>query len=332
MFSCDVTVTNSIAWGNTAPYDNDIGISLVADAPNPHYTISYSNIKDGLHGIDGIDVYYLVEWGNGNIDAYPCFVRPGYWDPNATPDANDDFWVNGDYHLMSSGWRWDSRRKTWTWDDVTSRCIDAGNPGSRLANEPLSIPIDPTNYWGRNLRIDMGAFGGTPEASIPPPNWALLPDSTNDGVVYFDDLSGQFDGWLTFGRSGPGDLDRNGLTAFPDFAILAGDWLKQTTWFGTPPVCIPYPQAWNPNPPDGSVGIRLDPVLSWVAGAGATSHDVYFGKTSPGTFRGNQNQTTFTPGSLVYETTYYWRIDEVNADGKTAGPVWSFTTKSSGTR
>ncbi len=336
-FSCDVTVTNSIAWGNTAPYDNDIGLPLVCDAPNPHYTISYSNIKDGLDGIDGINADYFVEWGNGNIDACPCFVDPGYWNPNGTPDdANDDSWFSGDYHLMSSGWRWDSRRKTWTWDDVTSRCIDAGNPGSRLANEPLSIPIDPTDYWGRNLRINMGAYGGTSEASIPPYDWMLSADITNDGYVHFDDLATQVADWLSSGYERPGDFNRNALITLLDFAVLAGDWLKQTTWFGTSPVCTPYPtpylQAWNPNPPDGSIGIRLDPVLSWESGREAVSHDVYFGIANPPPFQTNQTGTTFRPRALTNETTYYWRIDEVNADGKTTGPVWSFTTGSGGGR
>lgn len=32
-------------------------------------------------------------------------------------------------------------------------------------------------------------------------------------------------------------------------------------------------------------------------------------------------------GSLQTSTTYYWRIDEVNGDGRTVGPVWTFTTE-----
>ena len=32
------------------------------------------------------------------------------------------------------------------------------------------------------------------------------------------------------------------------------------------------------------------------------------------------------PGSLVAQTTYYWRVDESNAQGITTGTVWRFTT------
>ncbi|MBN2269708.1 MAG: right-handed parallel beta-helix repeat-containing protein [Sedimentisphaerales bacterium] len=315
MLNCGVTVTNSIVWGNTAPHDNDIGIWLVCDAPNPHYAISYNNIKDGL---DGIDVDYFVEWGNGNIDACPCFVEPGYWDPNATPtDANDDFWVHGDYHLMSRGWRWDMPRRTWIWDLVTSRCIDAGNPGSPLGDELLSAPTDPGNDWGQNLRINMGAYGGTSEASIPPHDWMLWADITGDGYVHFDDLAALVADWLSSGYERPGDFSRNALINLLDFAVLAGDWPKQTTWAW---------QAWNPNPPDGSVGIRLDPVLSWESGYAAVSHDVYFGPTYPPEFQVNQTANTFTPGHLSMETAYYWRIDEISPYDTTTGGVWSFTT------
>ena len=316
------TASNCIFWDNTAAEGNGIyldtyvicGRGGCAEIPSS-MEVYFSNVQAG-EAAATLANGCTLNWHRSNINEYPYFVDP----------------ANGDYHLKSRGWRWDKGRKVWTWDEVTSRCIDAGNPGSPLANEPLSIPGDPTNYWGRNLRINMGAFGGTPEASIPPRNWALLSDITNDGLVNFDDFASYAANFPVPAEGHPGDFDRNAVRDLADLPLLAEEWLDQTGWCGKSPPPPPPGQAWNPNPPYGSVGIRTDPVLSWVAGASATSHDVYFGKTSPGTFRGNQNQTTFTPGSLAYETTYYWRIDEVNADGKTAGPVWSFTTKSSGTR
>ena len=84
--------------------------------------------------------------------------------------------------------------------------------------------------------------------------------------------------------------------------------------------------SWNPSPVDGVSGVDLDADLSWSAGTGATSHDVYFGQSSPGTFQGNQSGTTFDTGTMANDTTYYWRIDEVNAGGTVTGRAWSFTT------
>src|SRR5262249_43949287 len=45
-------------------------------------------------------------------------------------------------------------------------------------------------------------------------------------------------------------------------------------------------------------------------------------------FKGSQSAASYAPGTLAFQTTYYWRIDEVNAQGTTTGPVWSFTTAS----
>jgi hypothetical protein len=91
----------------------------------------------------------------------------------------------------------------------------------------------------------------------------------------------------------------------------------------------PPAKAGNPTPPDGATGLALiGTTLSWTAGIGTTSHNVYFGTTSPGTSRGNQAGTIYDPGSLQRNITYYWRIDEVNVYGTTTGDVWHFTTRS----
>ena len=89
---------------------------------------------------------------------------------------------------------------------------------------------------------------------------------------------------------------------------------------------LPPGPASSPNPPDTTVGHAFDTNLSWTAGIDSISRNVYFGTNpSPGAseLRGNQASTTFDPGILA-SGTYYWRIDEVNGDGTTTGPVWSF--------
>ncbi len=98
---------------------------------------------------------------------------------------------------------------------------------------------------------------------------------------------------------------------------------------GEPPPGDPPGMASNPSPANGAAGQGVDPLLSWSAGTLADSHDVYFGTTGALTgadFAGNQTDDNFAPGPLEYDTTYFWRIDEVNADGTTAGTTWSFTT------
>jgi hypothetical protein len=81
-------------------------------------------------------------------------------------------------------------------------------------------------------------------------------------------------------------------------------------------------------------------VLTWNAGAVAASHEVYFGTdadtvknatTASPEYKGPKalGEESYDPGVLTLNTTYYWRIDEVNGtnpDSPWAGNVWSFTT------
>ncbi|MHC4528295.1 MAG: right-handed parallel beta-helix repeat-containing protein, partial [Planctomycetota bacterium] len=178
-------------------------------------------------------IYCCVESGGGTgcIDLDPCFAVPGHWDENGTPgNTADDFWVGGDYHLKSQGWRWSGQRNVWTWDEVTSRCVDSGNPGSALGEELLCVPVDPYNEWSDNIRVNMGAYGGTAEASLPPHDWGQLCDINNDGTVDFADVGCWAQYWLDTGGELPGDLDRSGQVDNGDFALLGRDWGMETSW------------------------------------------------------------------------------------------------------
>jgi Concanavalin A-like lectin/glucanases superfamily len=96
----------------------------------------------------------------------------------------------------------------------------------------------------------------------------------------------------------------------------------------------------NPNPANDAVGVNPTPILTWSVGVYAASHEVYFGddadavknaaKSSP-EYKGPKalGDESYEPGKLAWETTYYWRIDEVNAvnpDSPWKGNIWSFTT------
>jgi pectin methylesterase-like acyl-CoA thioesterase len=86
--------------------------------------------------------------------------------------------------------------------------------------------------------------------------------------------------------------------------------------------------SWEPSPADGTVAVPPEgTTLVWAAGAEATSHMVYFGTANPPDFAVEQNNTSFATGVMLPNTNYYWRIDEKNSNGETAGAVWSFTTK-----
>jgi hypothetical protein len=103
------------------------------------------------------------------------------------------------------------------------------------------------------------------------------------------------------------------------------------------------PQASMPEPVNGATDVSLDPNLSWRIGYNAARHDVYFGTNAndindvnsanladyPNVTYENLSANSFSPGTLDMNTTYYWRVDEVNdahPDMLWKGDVWSFTT------
>ena len=102
----------------------------------------------------------------------------------------------------------------------------------------------------------------------------------------------------------------------------------------------PNTSARSPQPAHESRDVARDETaLAWTPGELAVSHDVYFGKSFEDVnaatlvsdaFKGNQAGTTYALDRLELETTYYWRIDEVNSppDSTTfKGKVWSFATE-----
>jgi len=96
----------------------------------------------------------------------------------------------------------------------------------------------------------------------------------------------------------------------------------------------------SPEPANGVVDVTQSPILTWVHGVFADTHQVYFGidkdavknaDTSSPEYKGSGNlgSESYDPGMLEWDTTYYWRIDEANntnADSPWTGPLWSFTT------
>jgi hypothetical protein len=100
-------------------------------------------------------------------------------------------------------------------------------------------------------------------------------------------------------------------------------------------------KAYNPTPADGTYHEDTWASLGWSPAESAVSHDMYFGENydnvndgTGDTFIGNQTTTFIVvgfpgypyPDGLVPGTTYYWRIDEVEADGTIRrGDIWSFT-------
>ena len=147
LFNCTISDNTAYESGGGVYYRSGVtkiyGCILWGNSPNELHAhnsdliINYSDVRGGSSDIvleDG-----TLNWGDGNIGADPCFVEPGFWDPNGTPgDANDDFWIDGDYHLLEY-----------------SPCINAGDPCYVAGPNETDLDGRPRVLFGR---IDMGVY------------------------------------------------------------------------------------------------------------------------------------------------------------------------------
>jgi len=98
--------------------------------------------------------------------------------------------------------------------------------------------------------------------------------------------------------------------------------------------------AWGPSPADGAGDVMIDAQLSWDAGHSIIplKHHLFFGTDKAAvtdgtgdTDKGTQEEATYDPGLLMAETSYYFRVNEVEMDGtEREGGVWSFETVAPG--
>ncbi len=98
-------------------------------------------------------------------------------------------------------------------------------------------------------------------------------------------------------------------------------------------------KAYAPDPYEGADNVPWNAMLIWSSGFSADSHELYIGTDASDV---NDADNVSQPGSVLYvttidpnyepdldyETTYYWRVDEIDGASTAKGDVWSFTTSS----
>jgi len=194
----EVRIENSIFWANTAKYGPQIAVPSWFGIPGT-LTVQYSDIQGGQDAVD-CGSASTVFWGSGNMDAEPLFA-------DLALDSGPESW---DLHLQSAYGRWDPTTGSWLTDTQTSPCIDAGDPNAPYWLEP----------WPNGRRVNIGAYGGTPEASMG----GNPADLDLDGLVDFNDFNRLASKW---GQQGcmPEDLNGDNKIDFLDVSRFAENWL-----------------------------------------------------------------------------------------------------------
>ena len=175
--------------------------------------------------------------------------------------------------------------------------------------------VDDVRVYNRALtpeevRAVMGEFNAT---DPNPHDGALLVDNNADlswtgssEAVSYDVYFGTSESAVASAGRLSGDINGDGPVNNPDFKIFSEQWLSSPD---------------NPSADldgDGNINIVDCAILagSWL-------------QTPDPTFKGTQSSTTFDPGTMDVDTTYYWRVDSVDdsePESPWKGEVWSFTT------
>jgi hypothetical protein len=139
------------------------GIFLAASSP----TISNVTVVDDDFGVEAYagaapDIRNCIFWNNEIANLVGCAARYSCLQQNDAGPTNinrDPLFADpdrGDYHLRSTRGRYWPEYEVWVLDEVSSPCIDAGDPNSPIGEEPSP----------NGGRINMGAHGGTSKASL----------------------------------------------------------------------------------------------------------------------------------------------------------------------
>lgn len=199
IFDASPTITNVTVAGN------EYGVEAYREAePDISNCILWGNARSDLYGCCA---YYScarkIAWdipGEGVWEGLPVFppaadlpdwfgsvVRGPSWQISMGGSVVDDPLFadpdNGDYHLLSARGRYWPEHDVWVLDEVTSPCIDAGDPAADCSGERLP----------NGGRLNMGAYGGTAFASMSESPFAS--DFNRDRVVDANDLQQFTDVW-----------------------------------------------------------------------------------------------------------------------------------------
>ncbi|UCC99078.1 MAG: PD40 domain-containing protein [Phycisphaerales bacterium] len=335
--------TKDDPWGpvvNLGPIVNstkhESAPSISADGLELYFTLR----DPDLPGVD--HVFYVARrettdapWGvpaslGPAINSWAC-----QWEPEISSDGLLMFWADfwdGDPRPGGFGGTdlWFSRRAT-----IESEWSEPVNLGPAIntadGEEGPALSADGSTLYFTSNRYEGSGWAWTNFDLWQAP---ILPvvDFDGDQSVGLSDLLLMVESWETDDlRCDIGPMPwGDGIVNEADLEVLMDYWGQDVDYLCDPKL------AMNPRPADGST-MPVDE-LSWTPGWYATQHDVYLSQDSmavesadisdaSGIYRGPQDMSCYTPSErLDSGATFFWRIDEITADGTISkGHVWSFT-------
>jgi len=298
----------------------------------PPYTPSNPSPSDGENYVDpDAD----LSWTGGDPNPGDTVTYDVYFGTTSPPPKIISNQTELTYEPGTMNYNTDYYWKIIAWDDEN---LSAAGPIWDFTvegpNNQPNTPSDPDPYDGEtdvDVDSDLSWSGGDPDpgdivtydvyigtSSPPSYNTTVGPYPASQTTIIYD----------------PGSLNPN--TEY-FWKIVAEDNHGTTAtgaeWSFATENNPPYTPS-DPDPEDGATDVDINADLGWTGGdpdpGDTVTYDVYFGTSSnPPMVSSNQSGTTYDPGTMDYNTKYYWKIVSWDNHGASStGPVWSFTTGS----
>jgi hypothetical protein len=200
-----------------------------------------------------------------------------------------------------------------------------------IENEPPEMPSDPDpsdDAIDVDINVDLSWSCSDPNGdNLTYDVYFEADDSTPDVLVSNNQPMSWYD---------PGTMEYNTqyywqIIAWDEYGLSTEGsvWDFTTGSEANDPPNTPY----NPLPTDSAIEIEIEADLSWNCNdpnGDSLTYDVYLDSVNPpiNKVSDDQTETSFDPGILEDETTYYWQIIAKDEHGaSTFGPIWYFITE-----
>ena len=211
--------------------------------------------------------------------------------------------------------------------------VNDANTASPWKGDVWSFSVPPKTAYNPNP-ADGAEFVGPDNVTL---SWTAGFGAKLHTVYFGDDYdtvanatAGMPSGTTTY-QPGPLELEKVYYWRIDEFDAI--ETYKGDIWSFTTPGAVG-----NPNPAYGATDVGMNATLSWTPADSAASHELYFGTDKEAVRTADAGSPEYVgskalgaeshdPGLLEADTTYYWRVDEVDAQGNMSkGPLWIFTT------
>ncbi|MDZ4121862.1 MAG: hypothetical protein U1C33_05540, partial [Candidatus Cloacimonadaceae bacterium] len=188
-------------------------------------------------------------------------------------------------------------------------------------------PVDLETDIANDVQI---SWSPNPEGTVPTGYNVYFGTANPPALIGNHTATSYNPGALAYSTTYYWQIDPQSARGFSSEANTLPVWSFTTALPPVPDVAV------NPLPNDLAADVLINAELNWSPNPEGTvpiGYNVYFGTGYPPDFVGNQIATLYNPGTLEYNTTYYWQIDPQSARGFSSDtnilPVWSFTTEQS---